>query len=96
LWEQTALLLTSDHWLRTSELIDGVKEHRVPFLLKLAGQSRPAVYERAFNTVLSHELMLELLRGRLRTAAGVTRWLDRRRESVSIEPVYTGVGSPGS
>jgi hypothetical protein len=96
LWEQTALLLTSDHWLRTSELIDGVKEHRVPFLLKLAGQSRPVVYERAFNTVLSHDLVLELLRGRLRTAAGVTRWLDRRRESVSIEPVYTGVGPPGS
>ncbi|HXG33209.1 MAG TPA: sulfatase-like hydrolase/transferase [Bryobacteraceae bacterium] len=96
LWDQTALLLTSDHWLRTSELIDGIKEHRVPFLLKLAGKSRPAVYEHAFNTVLSHELMLELLRGRLRTPGGVTRWLDQHRESVSIEPVYTGAGAPGT
>jgi hypothetical protein len=96
LWDQTALLLTSDHWLRTSELIDGIKEHRVPFLLKLAGKSRPAVYEHAFNTVLSHDLMLEILGGRLRTAAAVMRWLDQHRESVSIEPVYTGLGPQGS
>ncbi|MCS6952562.1 MAG: LTA synthase family protein [Bryobacteraceae bacterium] len=96
LWQQTAVLVTSDHWLRTSELIDGHKDHRVPFLLKLTGKTRPLVYDRPFNTVLSHELLLELLRGNLRTSAGVARWLDRRRESVRTEPVYTGLGAPPS
>lgn len=96
LWDQTAILVTSDHWLRTSELIDGNKDHRVPFLLKPAGKGNPAVYDRPFNAVLSHELLLELLRGKLRTSAGVARWLDRHRESVSTEPVYTGAGAPTS
>jgi hypothetical protein len=83
LWETTTILLSSDHWNRGSHLLDGKKDHRVPFLLKLPGQKDGVVYDRPFNTVLSHDLLLAVLRGALRDPAALAAWLDAHDSSVN-------------
>jgi hypothetical protein len=97
-WNTTAVLVTSDHpfrranWGEADE--DGAEEkedarilplprdYRIPFLLKLAGQHTATPYEPPFNTIVTHDLILALLRGELTSAAGLRRWLDEHRSVV--------------
>ena len=46
LWDQTTVLVTSDHPDRMSLSVDGKDDPRVPFLLKMPNQSSAATYER--------------------------------------------------
>jgi hypothetical protein len=94
LWDDTIVLITSDHWFRSEmhfltreddEALAGPIDHRVPFLLKLAGQKQRVDYDGEFNNVLAHDLLLALLRGELRVPESVKDWLDRNR-SVGESP----------
>ena len=78
LWEQTIVLVTSDHWLRE----DNHTDRRVSFILKMPGQNRALSYDVPFNTVVTHDLVLALLRGELKEAEGVALWLDGHRSIV--------------
>jgi ribosome modulation factor len=70
LWDQSTVVLTSDHSRR-----EGEADWRVPFVVKLAGQRAGGPSYRApFNTVALHDLTLALLRGEV--SGGVARWLD--------------------
>jgi hypothetical protein len=81
-WQESTVLVTSDHPYRNRTRVDGKPiDGRVPFLLKLARQKSGYAYAPAFNTVLSHDLVLAILSGRLSTADDVARWLDERRSS---------------
>jgi len=88
LWDDTIVLITSDHWFRSEihfrtkeddEALAGLTDHRVPFLLKLAGQNVCVPYDREFNNVLVHDLLLALLRSELKSPESVVRWLDNNR-----------------
>lgn len=92
LWDETVVLVSSDHWWRvgmwrgerfwTGEeqaLTAGHTDQRVPFILKLGGRNAHLRYEPAFNTVLSQDLLLALLRGEMSTAPEVAAWIDHRR-----------------
>ena len=78
-WNKTAVLITSDHWWRDSTPVNGRRDHRVPFLLKLAGQPEGVTYPRAFNTVLTHDLVLAYLSGELSSKDDMIQWMDRHR-----------------
>jgi hypothetical protein len=94
-WDETFVLVSSDHWWRTEiwregrfwteedrALTGGLIDRRVPFILKLAERNTHFTYEPSFNTVLSHDLLLALLRGELSSAAEVAAWIDSRRQEV--------------
>jgi hypothetical protein len=87
LWDNSTILVTSDHWWREAPLHDGRRDHRVPFLLKLPGQGEGLTYEESFNTVLIHDLLLDVLAGKVSTPDAASRWLDLHR-SFSESP-YT-------
>ena len=78
-WDRTALLVSSDHWWRRP----GAHDPRVPFLARVPGPGAGGgqTYDRPFNTVLSADLALELLEGRLAAPDDVARWIDTRRAS---------------
>jgi hypothetical protein len=78
-WDSTTTLVSADHWLRVSAP-DASIDHRVPFLLKLAGQTTRLDYTRPFDTVATHDLILAILRGELQDPESVARWLDRRND----------------
>lgn len=54
-------------------------DHRIPFVVKLAGQHEQLTYTSGFNTVLTHDLILALMRGEVTSPGGVAAWLDRHR-----------------
>jgi len=95
LWDDTALLVTSDHWLRSfwktmgpdpdDRIVPGDQDQRVPFLMKLALQYKAVTYDASFNTVLTHDMVLALLRGEISSPDSVLSWLDEHR-SVSHSP----------
>ena len=91
-WDNTAVLISSDHWWRTemwgrgpfwtkedAEASGNKMDHRIPFVLKLAGQREAVTYDPAFNTVLTHDLLLALLRGEVSGPQNVVAWLDAHR-----------------
>ncbi|HKY04526.1 MAG TPA: alkaline phosphatase family protein [Blastocatellia bacterium] len=102
-WEDTVLLITSDHSLRGKHLranfppaeSEAANESaterfskpdpRVPFVLKLGGKPQPVTYEPGFNTVITQDLLLALLRRELTGAESVTAWLEKNR-SVAESP----------
>jgi hypothetical protein len=79
-WDTTTVLFTSDHGYREAELLDGKRDERIPYLLKLAGQHEAVAYTRTFNTVVTAELMLSVLRGEIGDAPSLTAWLDQRSD----------------
>ncbi|HXG92277.1 MAG TPA: sulfatase-like hydrolase/transferase [Blastocatellia bacterium] len=97
IWDDTIVLVTSDHWWKTDywqqtymwakaddEFLLRETDHRVPFLLKLAGQKQSVYYEQEFDTILTQNLLLELLKGDMVTPDSVAVWLDRHRSTVEI------------
>lgn len=98
-WENTTLLITSDHSLRGKHLranfppvtaesateAYGKPDPRVPFVLKLSGKTQGVTYDPAFNTVVTHDLLLALLRGEIGSTESVTAWLEKNR-SVAESP----------
>src|SRR5215813_84808 len=93
LWESTVIVISSDHWWRTDlwrarkdfwSAADAVNQgtkpdHRVPFIIRLPGQKRTLTYEPAFNTVLTHDLILELLNKRLAKPEEISDWIDHHK-----------------
>jgi Sulfatase len=92
LWDDTVVLVSSDHWWRTDvwpknqswtkeeqAVMSKGADYHVPFMLKLKKQRAGVIYQPSFNTVLSQDLLLALLRGELSAPPDVTAWLDRHR-----------------
>jgi hypothetical protein len=93
LWDSTIVLVTSDHSFRRAFYVTNMPEWpteenealstmsglQVPFILKLSGRNNAVRYEPSFNTVLTHDLVLALLRGEVTSPASVVAWLDRHR-----------------
>lgn len=108
-WDNTTVIITSDHWLRMDVWGDsklGINENnisffekdnefRVPFLIKLAGQKETLSYDQTFNTVLTHDLIIALLENELSSPGDVGKWIDSNRLNWSI-PDYSSIQSEKS
>jgi len=100
-WDSTTIVLSSDHWWRADLWQDKAfwsaenasvatprVDHRVPFLIKLAGQKEASTYSAPFNTVLTHDLILDVLSGKISTSSQVHAWLDAHR-TIGESPYQT-------
>jgi hypothetical protein len=81
LWENTTVVLTSDHWLRDTNAYDGKIDYHVPLLIKMAGQTQPVSYSKPMNTLLLAKFTLAVLRREVKTPAELVRWMDANRTS---------------
>lgn len=92
LWDSSTLVVSGDHWWRAEiwSRLDSLTEeeaavappapdHRVPFVVKLPDQKEPLAYQPEMNTVLTHDLVLAVLRGEVRTPQQAAAWLDQHR-----------------
>ncbi|MGI8734308.1 MAG: sulfatase-like hydrolase/transferase [Pyrinomonadaceae bacterium] len=66
-------------------VLNSTPDERVPFILRLAGESKSVIYEPAFNTVLSSELILAVLSGEITKKEDAVEWLDLHR-SIAESP----------
>ncbi|MGE5645467.1 MAG: sulfatase-like hydrolase/transferase [Acidobacteriota bacterium] len=78
-WDTTTVLFSSDHSYRSAGALDGKTDRRVPFLLKLAGQREGVTFDAGFNTVVTHDLILAVLRREISTPGQAVEWLGRRK-----------------
>jgi hypothetical protein len=77
-------LISSDHWWRGSSRFDGHVDHRVPFIVNLGNNEKSFTYDKPFNTVLSSELALGILDGRISDTTTLVAWLDAHGKN--LEP----------
>jgi hypothetical protein len=88
-WDKTWFIMSADHSWRRSKVYDGRRDLRIPFLVKVPGQAGPVTYSSRMNTVLTHDLILAILRGDLHDTTGLVSWLDTHRssqETISDDP----------
>jgi hypothetical protein len=96
LWDQTSILITSDHGFRPggwaghlgwTEELDRLTGHQapltVPFIVKLPGQHLGTVIDRAFSNVLSADLGLAVLSGAVATPDQAVAWLEQHAATTS-------------
>jgi len=89
-WDATAILLSADHSFRVAFAVDGKMDPRIPFLLKLPGQRVGVSFTPRFSAIVTHDLLLGILRGELRTPEAVVGWLEKRKMA-DREPVLPGL-----
>jgi arylsulfatase A-like enzyme len=75
LWDKTTVIVSSDHPDRMSEFVDGRSDSRVPFLLKLAGQTSGTSFAPVLPTVITKSLVEAILEGKITTSKDAENWL---------------------
>jgi len=84
LWDQTDMLLTSDHPYRARHRVDGVRDDvRVPFIVRVAGSRDAVSHEQEFYTLLAPDLLPKLRSRELRTPSDVRDWVAARSKTAS-------------
>jgi hypothetical protein len=108
LWDVSVVVVTSDHWWRAIHRGDwgllpeeeavyaGGLDRRIPFIVKFAGQREPLFYAKAFNTILLHDLVLEIFAERISTPDEFRVWLDANRARAPIPYPWGSQLRPGS
>jgi hypothetical protein len=76
-WDKTWLIISSDHSWGASGSYDGLNDDRVPFIVKAPGKNEAITYSSAFNTVLTHDLILAILRNQVTHQQDLVPWLDK-------------------
>jgi arylsulfatase A-like enzyme len=75
-WDKTWLIVSADHSSQHALLLYGTIDHRVPFIIKPPGAGESASYPAPINTVLTHDLILAILRGKVTNQQNLLGWLD--------------------
>jgi hypothetical protein len=90
MWDRTALVVSADHswriplwrgepeWTAEEETVSQRVTTGVPFLLKLPGHTTGIVYGKPFNTVLTRQIITEILSERLTDPARLPEFIDSR------------------
>ena len=81
-WQDIWMVVSSDHSWRETPTIDGIRDLRVPFILKSAGTNQPVTYERRFNTVVTHDFVLAVLRAEITNQSAAIAWLDQHAKDL--------------
>jgi hypothetical protein len=76
-WDRSWVILSADHSWRISKSYDGVRDYRVPFLVKSSRPSQSMVCSNQFNTLMTHDLILAILRGEVTNQACAASFLGR-------------------
>jgi hypothetical protein len=86
--KHTTVVVSSDHSFRYHLWAAGMTKEdkaalaepdtRVPFLIRFPGEHAPVKYEAEFNTVVTGELIMAILRGEVAEPAAAARWLEER------------------
>lgn len=75
LWDKTTVLVSSDHPNRSSKDFDGKTDPRVPFLLKLAGQTSAVPYDAPLRTIVTKPLLEAILGAQIASPEQAVNWL---------------------
>jgi hypothetical protein len=93
IWDSSTVIVSSDHHWRTNTY-DGVldKQH-VPFMVKFPHQQQGTLYQGRFNTILTKDLVLQILDGKLNSPEQAGAWLDQEMQKGKT-PIVVSVVQP--
>lgn len=75
-WDDTTVIVSSDHsWRDQAAVLGGRRDNRIPFLFKPAGDSAPLSFDTPFNTLVTRDLVLAVLRGEVLTSEDAAMWI---------------------
>lgn len=91
LWDDSTVIISSDHQWRVNvyqnqlfdkelKITNGKEDVRVPFFLKLKGKKDSVIYEKPFNTVITSDLILAIMKGEVAKIEDVKKWLEARSD----------------
>jgi hypothetical protein len=83
MWDTTTVLVSTDHSYVSAEAFDGKYDPRIPFLLKMAGPTSAIDYKPEFNTLLTGDLLLAVLRREVSTPEDAARWIEAHRATAA-------------
>lgn len=86
LWDTSWLILSADHRWRKADRYDGRIDHRVPFVVKAPGAKRGVEMNTPMNCLLTHDLILAILRGELTDLEGAATWCEERARADAVRP----------
>jgi arylsulfatase A-like enzyme len=75
-WNKTWIIISADHSWRSSQKYDGHRDYRVPYLVKPAGTNEAMTCHSQFNTIVTHDFILAILRGEITSEQEAAAWLD--------------------
>ncbi len=81
-WDKTWIIVSADHSWREAKLYDGRHDYRVPFIVKPSGAGEPIVYPGQFNTIITRDLIMAILRGEVTNEQNLPDWLDANGKPV--------------
>ncbi|GFO55143.1 hypothetical protein GMSM_21500 [Geomonas sp. Red276] len=84
IWDSTLLVVSSDHHWRTNTYDQVLDRQHVPYLVKLPGERAGFTYGGRFNTILTKEMVLSVLDGKVGTPAELASWLDAQTAGGSL------------
>jgi hypothetical protein len=88
-WDKTWLIISADHSLGAT--LFGRHDTRVPFIVKPPGANSLITYSPTINTILTHDLILAILRGEITSQRELVPWLDAHGKPLPT----TSVGNQG-
>lgn len=87
-WDKTWVIVSADHSWQQANLYDGKIDYRVPFVIKPPGENDGVAYSPKLNTLITHDLILDILRGKVTSPDSLVAWLDKHSQAlpVAIQP----------
>lgn len=82
-WNNAVVLVTADHSFRNAEKLDGKRDFRIPWMLKLPGQQRPEAYTAPLRTIITKKLLESIMAGYVRTIEQARTWIDENERRVA-------------
>ncbi len=74
LWENSTVILSSDHSWRLSDEIGIKRDFRVPFVVKLP-HAKPGVFTQEFHTSKTGQLILDIFKHKIPNTEALSAWL---------------------
>ncbi len=75
LWDRSTLIVSSDHHFREDRELDGKQDPRVPFLLRVAGQTSGRTYNPPLHTIVTKSLIEAVFADRIKSPDDAAAWL---------------------
>lgn len=85
-WEETAVVVMSDHGWITSADYDGHWDDRTPFVVKLPHQQRSEQFYQPFNTIIMKDIAKAILDGSVSTPGELSHWVSSHSGEFSSAP----------
>jgi hypothetical protein len=85
-WDESTILLSTDHGWNSVKEYDGGNDHRIPFMVKLPHKHPGYTYSRPFNAIILRSLFRAIYKGEITENTTLATWLDTHTSDFLAQP----------